>query len=711
MWLLSSQATKQLFRSRVIGCLCTVASRIVLVSSQGVVGGLGPRVTNATKDGDKERSMCGVLGWLSPKPVDPGRFGRALDLMSHRGPNDRGVWIKSFGERGHQVALGHRRLAILDLSPRGHQPMHYDQGRFTIVYNGEIFNYRQIRAALEEKGIRFLSDSDTEVILAAWKLHGPECLHLFNGMFTFALWDFREKEFHFVRDRVGVKPAYWTEGSFGLAVASEIKSLLELPGVPRLLNEAQLAQFLNFLWVPGPETLFKGIYKLEPGHRLVWKNGRTTIIRWWDLPTIEARKSESEWIEEVRALVDDSVQLQLVSDVPIGVFLSGGVDSSAILAAMRRHTAGDITAYAVGYHKKDQRYEFAPSDLEYARIVAKDIKDVDYHEIILEPNVAELLPKLVWHMDEPVADAAAISTYLICKAANQRATVMLSGVGAEEIFGGYQRYRATQLAETFLKCPPVVRRGVRWLADTVPGSLPGPLLAFRRNLQKFVASAELPFEQRFLGFCGYYKQNELRAVLDRRIDTSRVQDQHLRHYSEAMGRSPINRLLYVDQKTFLPCLNLTYTDKAAMAASVEVRVPLLDHRIVELAATMPDELKVRGEQLKWIFKEAVKPWVPETIVKRAKSGFGGPTRSWVKNEFRALVDELLSESTLRSRGLLNPPEVRRLIQEDRAGYRDHAFRIWAFVTFELWMQTFLDTPRVAHSPRNSQCDGMVQFGT
>ena len=637
--------------------------------------------------------MCGILGWIRPGPIDRPLFEAALDRMSHRGPDDRGSWYAPVDGNGGELALGHRRLSILDLSPRGHQPMTSHDNQRTMTYNGEVFNFHDVRRELEGQGYRFNSDSDTEVMLEAWLEWGPECLHRFNGMFAFGMWDEAAKALHLVRDRVGVKPLYWTEGAWGLAFASEVKSLLAIPGVPRRLNERRLAHFLNFLWVPGPETLFEGIYKLEPGHRLVRQYGRTEILRWWDVPAAEDHaKSESAWIEELRALMDDSVRLRLVSDVPVGAFLSGGVDSSAILAAMRRHTKGKLIAYAVGFRGQDQRYEFAPDDLTYARMVAGQTPELDYHEIIVEPNVAELLPKIVWHMDEPVADAAAISTYLICRASREKATVMLSGVGAEEVFGGYRRHYAVQLAEEYLRWPGLLRRGVKTLSDALPGSAPGPGLALRRNLQKFTASAELPYAHRYFGYCGYYTSAELRAVVAPHLPTEDVLIEHEHHLAEAGARDPLNRLLYVDLKTFLPCLNLTYSDKASMAASTEVRVPVLDYRIVELAATMPPDLKVRGSRSKWVFKQAVAPWVPEAVVNRPKTGFGGPTRSWVKNDLREMVDDLLSESTLKKRGLLNPAEVRRLIDEDRSGRRDHAYRIWTFMTLELWMRTFIDRP-------------------
>ncbi len=670
--------------------------------------------------------MCGILGWYSPKANPPELFDTALDVMSHRGPDDRGTWsipLDGFGlpARGPEVRtgaalngaphrngaprdagsvagtasgrlwFGHRRLAILDLSPRGHQPMSTPDGRFTITFNGEIFNFHSIRERLRALGHAFQSESDTEVILAAWREWGPECLHQFNGMFAFGLWDAERRELHIVRDRVGVKPLYWTRGDFGFAFASEIKALLALPGVPRALNTDRVAHLLNFLWVPGPQTLFAGIDKLEPGHRMVLKSGELTITPWWDVPGEDtAPRSEDEWIGDLRNLMDDAVRQRLVSDVPVGAFLSGGVDSSAILAAMRRHTDGDLIAYAVGFRGQDQRYEFAPDDIQYARMMRDRTANLDYNEIIVQPNVAELLPKMVWHMDEPVADAAAISTYLICRAAKERATVMLSGVGADEVFGGYQRHRAVLMGEQLAQWPSFVRGGVKALANALPGAKPGPGLAFRRNLQKFSASMDLPFDRRYFGYCGYYGADELRAVVSPGLPTENVLDEHLRHLEAAGPRSPLNRLLYVDLKTFLPCLNLTYSDKASMAASVEVRVPILDYRVVELAATMPPSLKVRGKKQKWVFKQAVSPWVPEEIVKRPKTGFGGPTRSWVKNDLRAMVDDLLSEATLKRRGLLNPTEVRRLIDEDRAGQRDHAYRVWTFMTLELWLQTFID---------------------
>ena len=634
--------------------------------------------------------MCGILGLIRHQPVPESVVRRAVNTMHHRGPNDDGLQYLPQPD-GSSVWLGHKRLSILDLSPRGHQPMADPSQRYWIVFNGEIYNYRELRGQLRGHGCVFESDCDTEVILRAYEVWGEDCLDRFNGMFAFAIWDDREKTLFAARDRLGVKPFYYVNWADGLAFASEIKGLLQLPDVPRELNREALPKYLTFLWVPDPDTLFRGIKKLPPGHKLVWRDGRQRVTEWWDAPLHRAaHKSEGEWVENVRRIFAESVAKRLVSDVPLGVFLSGGLDSSAILAMVRRQTRNPIIAYTVGFRRQDLALDIIGDDVRYARLMAERMQPLDYHEIELAPTGFDCWPGLVWHLDEPLPDPAAISTYLICRAAKERATVMMAGIGGEEVFGGYPRHLAAKIALYYRSAPGPLRRGISGLVSGLSIASPNKMNPRRRNLKKFLKSAALPFAEAYLGFSSYYASDELEPLLGRSVATEEVYDRHLAHLQRASALEPLNRIFYLDLKTFLPCLNLAYADKCSMAASVEVREPLLDYRLVELAMAMPARYKIHGMEQKYIFKRAADPWVPAEIVRRQKAGFSGPVRAWIKKDYRERIANLLSPATVRARGLFDPNEVRAIYDRNQQGYEDYALRLWAFVTLELWQQTFID---------------------
>ena len=634
--------------------------------------------------------MCGILGLIRHQPVPESVVRRAVNTMHHRGPNDDGLQYLPQPD-GSSVWLGHKRLSILDLSPRGHQPMADPSQRYWIVFNGEIYNYRELRGQLRGHGCVFESDCDTEVILRAYEVWGEDCLDRFNGMFAFAIWDDREKTLFAARDRLGVKPFYYVNWADGLAFASEIKGLLQLPDVPRELNREALPKYLTFLWVPDPDTLFRGIKKLPPGHKLVWRDGRQRVTEWWDAPLHRAaHKSEGEWVENVRRIFAESVAKRLVSDVPLGVFLSGGLDSSAILAMVRRQTRNPIIAYTVGFRRQDLALDIIGDDVRYARLMAERMQPLDYHEIELAPTGFDCWPGLVWHLDEPLPDPAAISTYLICRAAKERATVMMAGIGGEEVFGGYPRHLAAKFALYYRSAPGPLRRGISGLVSGLSISSPNKMNPRRRNLKKFLKSAALPFAEAYLGFSSYYASDELEPLLGRSVATEEVYDRHLAHLQRASALEPLNRIFYLDLKTFLPCLNLAYADKCSMAASVEVREPLLDYRLVELAMAMPARYKIHGMEQKYIFKRAADPWVPAEIVRRQKAGFSGPVRAWIKKDYRERIADLLSPATVRARGLFDPNEVHAIYDRNQQGHEDYALRLWAFVTLELWQQTFID---------------------
>jgi asparagine synthase (glutamine-hydrolysing) len=632
--------------------------------------------------------MCGICGIVGPEAP------RALQAMTrslaHRGPDRGGIRQLGGGDRPH-CGLGHRRLSILDLSEKGSQPMSHGNERWWITYNGEIYNFRELRRELEQDGAHFSSECDTEILLALYAREGEAMLTRLNGIFAFAIWDEQEGSLFLARDRLGVKPLYYAVHDSGLYFASEVKALIRA-GVPAGMHLDALAQYLTFLWVPDPDTLFEGVFKLPPGHCATWRQARLSVRRWWDL-SFDPGASSTDWPALVRDEVLAAAKRQTISDVPVGAFLSGGIDSSAIVAA----TAGGqppMACYSVGMGDAGVRSDMVVDDLHYARRVASTF-GVEYHERILEPDLADLLPLVVWHMDEPVADPAAIATYLICAAASEGRKVMLSGMGGDEIFAGYPRHLAARLSRGLDAIPANARGAVRRLADGrltmgPPGRLRGP----RRDLMKFLRGVDAPAHVRYLIYSSYYVQSELEELLEddvaHRLRSNNPFARHLDYFDRVRDEHWLNQLLYVDMKTFLPCLNLMYTDKMSMARSVEVRVPLLDNELVDLAARVPPDLKLRRTRRKHVLKESMRGVLDPAIIDRRKAGFGAPVRSWLAGDLRAVVGELLSHERVRSRGLFKPSAVDRLIADNDSGRADNALRIWALITLELWQQTFLD---------------------
>jgi asparagine synthase (glutamine-hydrolysing) len=660
--------------------------------------------------------MCGIAGLISSDPE--ALMGAALKAIEHRGRDDEGIWTSPpINAEGQRVCFGHRRLSIIDTSTAGHQPMISVDGRFVVILNGEIYNYRELREELTAKGHRFRTQTDTEVLLAAWAEWKEGSLTKLNGMFAFALWDNKERALFLVRDRVGIKPLYYAEGEKpdpgvpgraarlgwggqggqrSLAFASEIKSILAGGLIKAELDTESLHQFLTFLWVPDPNTLFRGIKTVPPGHLLEWRNGKIEVRQWWDVSfaEIEEGRSEQWWLERVLETLDRVVKLEMVADVPLGSFLSGGIDSSSIVALMKHHSNGRrIETYTIGMAAEDLRFDIIPDDVEWARRVNQQL-DTDYHEFMLKPDVAGLLPKLVYHMEEPAIDMA-IPSYLISKAARETLRVMLSGMGGDEVFAGYPRQLAMKIAGAFDPVPQLLRRPVmRALEYALPGGRPGKLTAPLRNAKKFARSAALDFENRYLGYGTYFtdeaKQrlyaDELRLA-NRDLDAYSA---HRRYFARVKDAAPLNQLLYVDLKTFLPCLNLMTTDKTSMAANLEVRVPFLNQEMLELTARMPPELKLKGWKRKYILKKAAEKLLPHDAVWRKKAGFGAPIRSWLRGALRPMVEDLLSKETVKGRGLFRPEEVRRIIEANLSGREDYNLQVFQLLNLELWMRTFID---------------------
>ena len=644
--------------------------------------------------------MCGISGIVNCG--DRETLTRMTAVQTHRGPDDFGMWDRTFPD-GEYVGLGSRRLAILDLSPDGHMPMCNEDRTVWITYNGEIYNFRELRRELEGKGHRFTSHTDTEVVLHLYEQEGPDCVKRLNGIFAFAICDLRlSTPILFVaRDHFGVKPFYYFHDGESLAFASEIKALLQVPGIEAELDAQSLHQYLTFLWVPDPKTMFRRIVKLPAGHYAIFKNGEFKITQYWDLTFpvagFRSSRSESELEDEIRERFRRSVEAQMVSDVPIGAFLSAGLDSSSIVAMMCRATNRPVRTYTITFPQKYRVGETTLDDPEVASRLARQL-GCENERIVVEPNVTALLPRLIWHMDEPTADPAIITAYLVCREARKQATVLLSGVGGDELFAGYRKHVAHYWAEAYRNVPQFGRRIAESAFTRLP-SLRGTALKGTIRLGKKMArSASLHPVDRFITNCTYIDQSQMSELYEPALaaDASECDPtlQHRAAFERVQDADFLHQMLYLDTKIFMATLNLTYNDKMSMASSVEVRVPFLDRELAEFVAwNVPPHLKLKGflrPTTKYIFRRAMRDILPREVLQQPKAGFAAPVDYWLVNDLKEMVDDLLSPQQLRHRGLFRPEAVQRFIAEHRSGRNDWAMQIWQFLTLELWMQTFLD---------------------
>jgi asparagine synthase (glutamine-hydrolysing) len=601
------------------------------------------------------------------------------------------------------MGLGSRRLAILDLSADGHMPMCNEDRSVWITYNGEIYNFAELRRELEGKGHRFASHTDTEVIVHLYEEEGPDCVKRLNGMFAFAICDLRSgtPTLFVARDHFGVKPFYYFHHGQSFAFASEIKALLKVPGIEADLDPQSIHQYLTFLWVPDPKTMFERILKLPAGHYAIYRRGELRITQYWDLtfPTVDHTYSQSEddLAEEVRERFRRSVEAQMISDVPLGAFLSAGLDSSGIVAMMRSATSQPVRTYTITFPEKYRVGETALDNPDVATRLAGQL-GCENHRIVVDPNVTGLLPRLIWHMDEPTADPAIITAYLVCRAARKQATVLLSGVGGDELFAGYRKHAAHYWAEASSRLPEGARRLAERLFSQLP-SLRGTALKGRIRLAKKMArSASLSPVDRFIANCTYFDRDQKLDLYDPNFAVHASNEDPCVEHRTAFERMEhaefLNQMLYLDTKIFMPSLNLTYNDKMSMASSVEVRVPFLDRELAEFVAwNVPPTLKLNGllrPTTKYIFRRAMRDVLPREVLQQPKAGFAAPVDYWLANELKEMTDDLLSEERLRKRGLFRPQVVHRYVAEHREGRHDWAMQIWQFLTLELWMQTFLD---------------------
>lgn len=632
--------------------------------------------------------MCGIAGIINGGSA--GTLERMASVQAHRGPDDWGV--RWFPERGS--GLAHRRLSILDLSAAGHQPMAGRSGNRWITFNGEIYNYLELRRELERHGHSFISNTDTEVILAAFDQWGAACLNRFNGMFAFGIYDADAHELFIARDHLGVKPLYYCHRGETFAFASEAKGLFEVEGIERAVRFDAVVSSLLYLWVPEPETGFEGVYKLEAGHYGVFRDGRLRTTRYWDVPVQDQggrERSEDEYVEELRELLERAVRRQMIADVPVGAFLSGGLDSSLVVALMRKVSNGDISTYTIGFSEQDKQMEAMPDDAKYAAMVARSF-GTDHHEIEARPDSSSLLGRMLLHLDDPIADGASINTYLISSAARARGTtVLLNGMGGDEVFGGYRKQLGALMVERYHRIPGFLRAIGAPLVRALPVAVGGRGIRPVRWAKKFLRSAALdPLDAFIYGFA-YFTPAEVPQLLAPPYDRIPFEELYpIRRYRETAasvaGIPFIDRMTYLDTKLFLPGLNLIYSDKAAMAASVETRPPLIDVDLVEFAARLPGRYKINGRVQKYLLKRAAEAYLPREIIYRPKAAFGTPIRAWMGRDLAGDVRRCYTDMSPETARFLRPQLPLRMLEEHAAGREDHAHSLWGLYALAVWME-------------------------
>ena len=625
--------------------------------------------------------MCGIYGFLElgGATADGSRLDAMARRTIHRGPDDEGRHVDG------PLAFGMRRLSIIDVGG-GHQPLTNEDGSLVLVANGEIYNFRELRAELVAQGHRFKTGSDCETLLHLYERDGDAFLDRVNGMFAFALWDATRRRLLLGRDRLGIKPLYLREIGGRLWFASEAKALLVTDHAAPVLDASALRAYLTLGYVPAPQSMFLGIRKPPPASVTVAERGRIAERIYWRLPAeVDPTRSESDWIDAVRERLEASVAMQMVSDVPIGAFLSGGVDSSAVVGFMARHTDQPVRTYAIGFDGGAAEAYY--DELPHARRIAQRF-GTEHHEIVVRPDVVALLPKLLWHLDEPVADTAFVTTYLVSEFARREVTVILSGVGGDELFGGYRRYLGGHYRARLDRVPGPLRRAAIALAGRLPADRHSPVLNAMRLARGFLESAALPFEERYRSYVGVFPDAAVESLLH--APATDEHDPLARALAQASSEDELNRMLAVDAATQLPDDLLMLTDRMSMAVSLECRVPLLDHELCELAARIPERVKLRDGRLKHVMKEALVGLLPDDILDRKKRGFGAPMGAWLKRDLAPVLRETLSPEALDRRGLFRSDAVKALIAAHDANRVDGTDQLLALLNFEIWARIYLD---------------------
>ncbi len=647
--------------------------------------------------------MCGICGKISydNAPVEEDLIRKMCRSISYRGPDDEGIYINgktNAQNRKVNVGLGHKRLAIIDLSYAGHQPMSNEDSTLWLTYNGEIYNFKELRAGLEKKGHVFRSNSDTEVILHLYEEEGVQSVHRYNGMFAFGLWDENLSRLWLCRDRLGIKPIvyYWDEKHF--VFASEIKALLQDPDVPKELDQDALMLYLSFSYVPAPYTIFKGIKKLEPGHFLVLENEKLRIMRYWDIPnamdeevsSLSFSEKEKFYKASLYQGISEAVADRMISDVPIGAFLSGGIDSSIIVALMAKHTKEPVRTFSIGF--KDAKLF---DETDYAKDVA-GLYNTKHHEFkITYKDMLDVFPDVLTAFDEPFSDSSAIPTYIVSRETRNQVTVALSGDGGDELFAGYRSYLGEYWYSTYMIIPALLREDlIERTIQTLPDSKDNRIMEYVRRLKKFIKGTKGSFAQRLLSrkeVIPHDIQNRL-LLMPRNRDTSQ-QDIALSFLERILAAyeyegDRINKILYSDVKYSLPGDMLTKVDWMSMKNSLEVRVPFLDHRVVELAFKIPGSLKLHKGRSKYILKETFKDLLPSSIYKRPKAGFEIPIGRWLRTDLRFLIEQYLAETRIKGQGIFDYEVIENLTQNLLKNRTETSWMVWNLIVFEYWYEQY-----------------------
>jgi asparagine synthase (glutamine-hydrolysing) len=643
--------------------------------------------------------MCGIVGFYSPERADRliQDLPAAVNALSHRGPDDSGQYF----DNRTGVGLGQRRLSIIDLSQAGHQPMQSSNGSAVIVYNGEIYNFIKIRKQLIQTGCSFKSKSDTEVVLNAYLRWGPACLEYFIGMFSFAIWDFVKQRLFIARDRLGIKPLYYHINNKTLFFSSELKAMMAFRNFSRSTDEEALSLFMHFQYIPSPRTIFKATKKLLPGHYMIYGKDGLTIQEYWrqpnysQNPALDSKTNERSLLEELDDKVTQAVSDRLISDVPLGALLSGGIDSSLVVAMMQKSNSTPVRTFSIGF--SENKYNEAP----WAGKVA-DYLGTDHTELYVSPSQAlEIIPQLPDIYDEPFADASAVPTFLVSKLTSSYVKVALSGDGGDEQFAGYVRYWMTKaMADLFSKIPKTMKLPIAKLLSKIPADrlsqcylplrdyLPQKFQVenFQDKWQKLIMQLEQSdLSQLYRMTVCIWSQSDIKNLMNRKLPIGRYEEL----FQAINGWPAMSGLMHVDQQTYLPDCMLTKVDRASMAASIEVRVPLLDHRVVEFTSKMPEDYKYRNGTGKYLLKKLLARYLPKTLFERPKMGFGVPLDTWMRNELKELLLDYLSAERLKKEGRLNPRIVEKTLNEHFDGRLNHHHRLWAILMWQMWRERWL----------------------
>jgi asparagine synthase (glutamine-hydrolysing) len=617
--------------------------------------------------------MCGIAGIVSleGKPVFEQELRNMCLAIAHRGPDDEGFYFQT------GVGLGMRRLSIIDLDS-GRQPISNEDGSVWVVFNGEIYNFQELRREMQGRGHVFSTNGDTETIVHLYEEYGNHCVDRLRGMFAFALWDERRRQLLVARDRLGIKPLYYGEIGGRILFASELKSILQLPEVGRDLNWSAVSHLFSFLTTPPTEAIIDGVHKLEPGCLLTASPGRAPVIeRYWDLSfEPDYGREEDYFVERVRGLLEESVRLHMVSDVPLGAFLSGGIDSSSIVATAARLNPEPLKTFSIGFSEPDY------NELDYARLVAT-LNATDHHELTLGPDALDQMEDLAWHLDEPFGDSSAIPTYMVSKLASESVKVVLSGDGGDELFAGYDKYVVEQRERSRKSLPAPLRSVLGAIGRTMPNGMRG------RN---FLRHISLAGAERYLDAITFFRRDDMKGLFRPEVFELLAPYEPWRAkaaYLESSDRNWLSKLQGLDAKNYLPLDILTKVDRMSMAHSIEARVPLLDHKLVEFAATIPPEMNLRGGTTKYVLKRAMKGILPERIINRPKRGFAVPLGYWFRGKLGAYVRDLLLGESARRRGFFNSPYIEDLVAQHERG-RNLDLQLWTLISFELWARAFLD---------------------